>query len=180
MSHYYLAASLPRLALGADPGLTPEQFAFSCSTILSAAEQADLQAALDYRPEEGEDPFFAAWREAETQIANAVARARAARACALADDCTRETTSFSGLLQHEVAEAFEQPNPLQLELHLDRTRWAAIEEIVRFVPFSFAAVLAFAARLALAARWAAMDEETGREQLETIISQSLSEQGLTP
>ena len=74
-------------------------------------------------------------------------------------------------LDREVSDALAKANPLEREMGMDGARWKFVEELALEDASGLPTVLGFAVRLILAERWAAMQEEAGREQLEKLVSQ---------
>ena len=76
----YFASTLPSFAFGAPPPMSAEELRAAAEGNLRAADLAALDALLSGGP--SDHPFVAAWRDRDTQLRNAVARARAARGAA--------------------------------------------------------------------------------------------------
>lgn len=177
MNYYYFAASLPTLSLDERPPFSSERFHDLCRSHLSGNDlQAldELTAAGDV-PADADSPrpahaYVTAWREHETQVRNAVARARGARHKRDATPFLRESAGFDLSIERAVADAFARPTPLAREQALDRFRWNRAEELAGYSPFSCAAILAYAIKFRLSERWAAMSAEQGRQVAETIVS----------
>ncbi len=175
-TYYYFCASLPVLQLGEKPPWTMAQFLEECRRLLAADDVRQVQAALadDYgapAPARA-SRFVRDWRAWETQLRNAVARWRAARAGADLAGKLRDHPGFDCSLEKDVNDACARPNPLERELELDRLRWRWAEQSARAAPFGMAAILGFALRLRLAARWAALQDEPGRAAAAALIEQA--------
>jgi hypothetical protein len=167
----YLVASLPALSLDAPPPFSPDEFRFRCQGVLGDEDLAELDLILAGKAEEGRTSFCRAWAAADAQVRNTVAKARAAKLGVEAKSYLRSHPGYAVWLDKEVSDALAKANPLMRELGLDAARWKFVEELALADAFGVAAVLAFAVKLTLAARWAAMDENAGREQLEKLVSQ---------
>jgi hypothetical protein len=172
MSYYYFGATLLPLSLGEDPPLSSEEFARQCGDHLN---QSDLQALHQIAAGDlysaSRHPFVREWREADTQIRNAVARQRAARRRRDPGDYTRPQEGVDSSIEHGVSEAFARPDPLERELALDRLRWRRLLELSGTDPFAGRAVLSYAVRLAIVERWARMDGEAGSQSAESLVAQ---------
>jgi hypothetical protein len=109
------------------------------------------------------------WRERETQLRNAVARARANRAKRDAAPFLRPTAQHDTGIEKAVADAFAKDTPREREWALDQFRWRMLEELAGFNPFAGRAMLAYGLRLKLVERWAAMAEPRGEEAAARIV-----------
>lgn len=169
MNNYtYLGATLPTLVFGDPPPFPSAEFRRTCEGIMPPADLALLDAVLEGRP--SDRPGFARdWHDRETQLRNAVARARAAHAGTDARSYLREHGGYDVSVAKAVTDAFSKPNPLEREMELDRCRWRLAEDLARFEPFGLAAVLSFAVRLRIAERWAALKDETGARRVEELV-----------
>ena len=164
MSYEYFASTLPSFAFGAPPPMAPEALLAAAEGNLGAADLAALGALLSDGP--SDHPFVTAWRDRETQLRNAVARARAARLGeADASRWLRPHGGWSAAVEAGVAAAFQEPDPLRRHRALARLRWDQTLELAGLDPFSAAAVLAYAVRLRIAADLAKADEEQGLARL---------------
>ncbi|RKX32145.1 MAG: hypothetical protein DRP22_02680 [Verrucomicrobia bacterium] len=165
MKYYYLAASLPALVLGEAPPITQDKFLFSCSTVLDPADLQELERINQGRTEECTSAFMTRWREAETQLRNAVAAIRAQRRGVEVRPYLREHTGFQVWIEKGVTDAFAKENPREREMALDRLRWQILDELSRADPFGVGPVFAFALKLQSAWKWAGLDTERGRRLL---------------
>ena len=166
MSYYYLVASLPSVSLDDPSPIAEEELLDRCSRFLAAAEMDELKRILAGRYDECVTPFALKWRHAETQLRNAVARARAASRGVEAAPYLKSHAGFDVALEKTVAEAFSKSSPLEKEMELDRFRWRLLDDLVFAEAFEFSAVLAYALKLRIAARWAGRTDEAGRMRLE--------------
>jgi len=169
----YFASTLPSFAFGAPPPMSAEELRAAAEGNLRAADLAALDALLSGAP--SDHPFVAAWRDRDTQLRNAVARARAARGAASGGASSaggegaarwlRPHGGWSAAVESGVSAAFQEPDALRRHRALARLRWDQATELAGLDPFSSAAVLAYAVRLVLAADLAKADEEAGLERL---------------
>ena len=171
MSYWYLVASLPMLRLGEKPPMDAAAFRAACTGHLSDDEIATVDAVLENR-----EPLTGAasslWNS-EVQLRDAVVRVRAKNRGTDAARFIRPHEGFSVSIEKMVTDAFTRPNPLEQEMELDRARWALADELALTDPFGLPGILAFAAKVRLAARWASMDDETGRKNVEELILASV-------
>lgn len=169
----YFASTLPSFAFGAPPPMSAEELRAAAEGNLRAADLVALDALLSGAP--SDHPFVAAWRDRDTQLRNAVARARAARGAASggASSAGGEGTArwlrphggWSAAVESGVSAAFQEPDALRRHRALARLRWDQATELAGLDPFSSAAVLAYAVRLRIAADLAKADEEQGLARL---------------
>ena len=173
MSYEYFAASLPALRFGAPPPMEPAALLESARANLAPGDFAALEAVLAGRDGPG---FAAAWHALDSQIRNAVARARAARRNAAAGAGNpgsdagrflRPHAGWSASAERGVSAAFGETDPLERHLALARLRWdlAGEEARVGLDPFSAAAVCAYGVRLSILADLAKNDPTAGLARL---------------
>lgn len=166
----YFIASLPMLLPGHPPGITLDAFRAACAEQLTGRLAAAVQALLDNT--DCDHPFVRAWRAHETLLCNAVARRRAARLKQDAQRWLRPVDGGDMRIEHGVAAAFEQPDPLQRERALDRLRWNVLEELQGNQPLTSAVVLAYAVKLRILDRWSRLDAAAGAQRLEALTTLS--------
>ena len=182
MSCYYLIASLPRLTLDEKPLIAAEDFRALCHGQLGDQDARAVDALVDgpdYGGGTGGDvhPFVAAWQAREIQLRNAVARARAELRKTDAAGSIRPHTGFDTYIEDAVESAFDLPTPLEREKALDRLRWRILEELAGVDPFSPSVALAYAVKLRLAWRWAGMDPDRARRQVESVLEKTSPDGG---
>jgi len=176
-SYYYLAASLEPLFLDEEPPLTMAELLAAWAPWLDEDTGRDLRLLLEGRPEAAQAVCIRRWGDIETQIRNAAATQRAARARAEAGPFLRPCRQLDVFLDRAVTEAMAKTQPLERELALDRVRWAALDELARQDPFGLAALAAYAVKLSLAERWNRLTPEAGREALDALLAALPAEAG---
>lgn len=167
-NYWYLVSSLPYLRFGEKPSMGAEAFRAACVGWVTEEELAVIDAVLENR----EPPVGAAsglWN-GEVQLRDAIVRVRAKNRGVDASSFLKPYEGFSATIEKMVVDAFTRSDPLEQEMELDRARWALAEEPVAADPFGFAAVLAFAVKVRIAERWAQMDDEAGKTNVEELIS----------
>ena len=169
--YHYLTSSLPALSLEAPPPFTPDEFRFKCQGVLGKGDLAELDLVLAGRAAEGRSAFARAWAGADAQIRNTAAKARGAKLGVEAKPFLKSHSGYAVWLDKEVSDALAKASPLARETGLDGARWKYVEDLARADATGLPAVLAFAVQLMLAARWAALQEEAGRERLEQLVSE---------
>jgi hypothetical protein len=175
MNHWYLVSSLPVLRLGEKPTMSVDAFRAACMGHLSEDERLAVEAVLENRePEAGETPAGWWWNR-EVQLRDAVVRVRAKNRGSDATPFLKPYVGFSVAIEKQVVDAFSRPNPLEQEPALDRARWGQADELALTAPFGFPGILAFAIKVRIAERWAELDEETGKEKVEELIQEVLTE-----
>jgi hypothetical protein len=166
VNHWYLVASLPSLALGGEPPLSPAAFRALCGEHLPDRDLRELDALLD--PAAGDtagSAFARTWQQFQLRVQDECAVQRAARLGIDAGPWRADVGVPDATLIGAVREAMQQPDPRSRELQLDTLRWRMLEDAARQEPFGQAAVLGYGLRLQIAARWAARTETAGRLRL---------------
>jgi len=171
MNYYFFVASLPALSPEAPPPLTVEDFQAQCREHLSPSDAAAVDALLTGDRARMRGSFLHAWRQRETQLRNAIVRARAERLDRDASGFVDPDAETESAVERTVSDAYARPTPLERELALDRYRWSLAETMAGFNPFSIDAILAYAIKLQLLSRWHTWDERAGRKVAEAIIAQ---------
>lgn len=174
MAYFYLVASLPLLALDRDTPWSPEEFYYYCENLLSPSDLRDLRRIVDGELDAVADPALRRWLSTETQLRNALARVRAARAGVDAAPYQRSFTGFDVRTERVAAEAMGAADPLERELILDKHRWHLLEEMVGLDSFGAAAVFSYALRLRIAQKWQSLTEEKGRAVVEGIVEDNVA------
>jgi hypothetical protein len=172
--YWYLVSSLPYLRFGEKPPMNADGLRAACAGWLTDEELALIEAALENRAP-ALDGCASAWWNGEVQLRDAVVRVRAKKRAADASAFIKPYDGFSATIEKMVTDAFTRPDPLEQEMELDRARWTLVEELAVAVPFSLAAILAFAVKLRIAGRWAAMHEDAGKEKVEELILAATAE-----
>jgi len=172
VKYAYFVASLPVLVFNAPPPMPLDEFRAAAARQLTPRDLATLDALLD--DGSSDHPFVLEWRARETQLRNAVARARAAAANVEVRPFLREHTGWDVALERAVMDAMSRANPLERELELDRCRWHLADDLARFRPFDLDGVLAYAVKLRVLERWGRMDAESGRQRLEAWVDQAVA------
>ena len=161
MEYVYLVASLPTLALTAAPRISSDSLLASSAGVLRPDHWEDLRAIVEDRPQDVRGSELRPYRDADTQLRDALARIRAARAGAAYDPGAHAYGGYDVRCVDAAERALELDDPLERELLLDGLRWTLLGELALSPPFGFQAVLAYALKLRLAEKWAAMDEAEG-------------------
>jgi hypothetical protein len=174
LAYYYLVASLPRLILGERPPITSVELARMGDGQLSQPDLADLEHIVRGRPDEVAHPGFRAYVARETQLRDALARARAARVGAEAAAFERPFAGFDGEVERVAAEAMALSDPLERELMLDRFRFRILDGLALPSSFDAIVVLAYAAKLLLVERWYSFEEERGAALLHRLVDGSVA------
>lgn len=174
MGYPYLVASLPMLALDREPSWSPEEFYHYCENLLSPMDLRDLRCIVDGELDVVANPSVRRWLSTETQLRNALARARATRAGVDAAPFQRPYVGFDVSTERTAAEAMGAADPLEREMILDKHRWHLLEEMVGLDSFGSAAVFSYALRLRIAQKWQNLTEEKGRVVVEGIVEDNVA------
>jgi hypothetical protein len=161
VEYVYLVASLPALELTTAPRISSRELLASSAGVLRPDHWADLRAVLEDRPHDAHAAELAPYLAADTQLRNAVAHLRAARAGVTYDAGLHPADGFDARCAAVAERAMEMDDPRERELALDRLRWTMLNELAVSRAFGFQAVLAYGIKLRLAEKWAAMDEAAG-------------------
>ncbi len=178
MNHYYFVATLPMLTLDETPDISLETFRSDCARHLPASVAAVATALSGEHGDivEGGGTFVARWHDAENQVRNAVARARATRRGMDISRDLRPVGAFDVAMEKAVQEAFTRATPLEREHAIDTCRWTKVDELAGHDAFSTASVFAYAVKLAIAHRWAALDERTGAAAAHVLVDQNIEQE----
>jgi len=172
--YWYLVSSLPYLRFGEKPLMDASAFRAACVGWLTDGELDVIDAVLETRePPVG---IASAWWNGEIQLRDAVVRVRAKNRNVDASPFIQPYDGFSVTIEKMVTDAFARPDPLEQEMELDRARWALVDELAVSAPFNFTAILAFAVKVRIAERWAGMNEDVGKENVEQFIECALGEE----
>jgi hypothetical protein len=174
LSYPYVAASLPLLFLGDPPPYSVEEFRSRMEGLMDVEDLHELDLLLDGRSGEGRSSFAREWHNAETQLRNAVARIRGGH---FREDVTLHSRAHAGFqvsIEETVTRAFQETNPLETELSLDRHRCSVLDDLILFEPFGLAAILAFALKLKIIERWARLSDEEGSRRIRSLVREYAS------
>ncbi len=172
MSYPFFIATLPHLLPAEPPAVTVAWFLERAQANLRDPDWDLLTALVEDRPHR--HGLVQAWRRHETQLRNAVARHRAARAETDPAPWLREHEGYDVSLERGVAQAFQAADPLQRERLLDGLRWRRAEELAGYDPFAVDVVLIYFLKLRIAERASQRDADTGRERRRTLLDGLLS------
>lgn len=161
MEYVYLVASLPMLELTTAPRISSAELLAAAAGILRQDHWQDLRALVEDRPRDVRSHELRPYLDAETQLREALARLRAARAGAAYDSGAHPYGGYDARSVGVAERAMDLDDPLERELMVDRFRWTLLDELAVSPPFGFQAVLAYALKLRLAEKWAATDEAAG-------------------
>jgi hypothetical protein len=179
VEYAYLMASLPRLELLGDLPLSSADLLRATDGVLSNDDAGDVRAILEDRHDEVRaSDEVRGYLDAETQLRNALSRARASRAGVEASAAQRPHSGFQSRVEEVATRAMTVEDPLERELLLDRHRWSLLDEVAALPAFGRQAVFAYAFRLRLAEKWAALTEEAGLKVATQVVESNLLESGV--
>ncbi len=116
-----------------------------------------------------ENPAETQWKNWEETLLNYLAAARAAK---LGKDQTpylNKSGSAESLMKSAVQEAVKAENQQKAEEIIDKLRWSFLNELSATHSFDFNVALSYLLKLKILERWAALDEEAGKEALNKSI-----------
>lgn len=160
MQYYYLIAALPMLRLDAEPPMSTGEFIELCR------QQLTEEDFIKFSSESGclLSAEFEAWN---TALKNELVKLRASRLGFDADESLKEGGIFAGLAEL-AREVFNQENPLEAELLLDKMRWNKISDLEALEYFSEEKLAAYLLKLKLLERRALFTREDGNENYRQI------------
>lgn len=178
MAYEYLMASLPLLAIGKDIPMSSADFFAYCEPMLNGKDSRGLKAAMDGRLSEVDHPGVKQYWAAETQLRDAVARIRAAKAGTDPAPYLKAFPGWDSLAEKTAADAMSAANPLDRELIIDNYRWHVLEDLAALDAFGMVAVYSYGLRLQIAEKWLKLDESQGEAAVTTIIEDNVAGIGL--
>lgn len=172
MSYPYLVSSLPMLGIDKQPPMSLEVFVELCQEQLTDVDFQELEALLSVDEQPTNNSFIKEWRAAETQLRNAVARARAAKLDGVdANKWLRTHTGFDVVLENGVSSAFQEKDPALRQKALDQLLWDKAAELAGYDEFSLKAIFAYAIQLKICnIRNSQTDSEKGAARLAAVAS----------
>lgn len=172
MSYPYLVSTLPMLGIDKQPPMSLEAFVELCQEQLSNADFQELEALLSEDEQPTNNSFIKEWRAAETQLRNAVARARAAKLDGVdANKWLRTHSGFDVVLENGVISAFQERDPALRQKVLDQLLWDKATELAGYDEFSLKAIFAYAIQLKICnVRSSQTDSEKGATRLTAVAS----------
>jgi len=170
MSSYpYFISTLPSLAFGEVPPMSSRDFIENSREWISDADWKALKVAVSGGENQIKNPAGIQWRNWEETLQNALAAARAAK---LGKDQTpylNKAGIADSLMKSAVQEAIKAENQQKAEEILDKLKWSFLDELSAAHYFDFNVALCYLLQLKILERWAALDEETGKETLNKSI-----------
>jgi len=169
----YIVTSLPYLDFTGPPSMSPAAFVDYCEGLLAPADHEALRRVVAGDLGAVQHPAMQRYAARETQLRNAVAKIRAARAGADAERALREHPGWDISVEEGAVQAMAMPDPLERERALDRIRWRMLDELALMPAFGVQAVYAYALKLRLLEKWQKLSDEHGTETVAQIIEQNV-------
>ena len=172
-SYYYLVAQLPYLSYGFPSPMETRKFRELCVDLMDGNDLALLErCSLDPAVSGGEStgsPLIDGWAAWERALRIHLAKFRAARL--KREDAVLPDAPFEPLDAAAAARAaLALESPLEAELQLDRSRWAAIEALQTGNYFSRDTVYAYLLKLLILDRKALFRVEEGFAEYKAIYA----------
>jgi len=174
VDYTYLVASLPLLSFGGEPPMTVAEFVVYATPLMAPRDAEGLRKLVAGRFEDVRHPAIQALAARETQLRNAVARARAVRVGQDPGRYTRPHEGWQVAVEEGVAQAMAIGDPLQREQALDQLRWGLIDEIAAAPAFGLQAVYAYALKLSILEEWDRRDHQRGMDVAHRVIEESIT------
>lgn len=150
-------------------------FRAACAELVPDDELEAIDAVLDNREAAAGGEPAMEWWSREVQLRNAVTRVRAKARGTDAGRFLQPHEGFAVWIEKAVTDAFTRLNPLEREMELDRIRRTLADELALSDPFGFPGLLAFAVNVRIAERWAHLNEDAGKESVEELVQEILTE-----
>lgn len=174
-SYYYFVTTLPSLqATAAAPPIPYAEFLDRASRFLSAKDQATLEGAALFLPEDGispksaaSSPLLARYFRWERSLRNELVRLRAGRMQKPVERHLKPgDPEWDGL--KTAGAAFQADDPLQGELLIEHDRWSFIEALSVNRFFDIEYLVAYALLLQTLERRARFNAESGQQGYRTV------------
>lgn len=176
MNYYYLSASLPSLSFDTKAPLSVKDFRAAAAEHLSSDDLEAITALDNIWESEPRSRFVREWKAKETSLRNALVKARAIHLKKESAAFLRETSAFDSDAERTASDAMSRSNPLEREQILDKYRWAALDVMAGFNPFSSDAILAYSLKLSISQRWSRMSSEEGARNAASVMETAMSHQ----
>ena len=128
-----------------------------------------LKTAANGYENNTKNPVGKYWKEWEKTLRNTLAAARAAKLGKDQAPYLNKSGSADAQMRSAVQEAVKTENQLKAEEIIDKLRWSFFDELSATHSFDFNVALSYLLKLKILERWAALDEETGKENLNKSI-----------
>ena len=170
MSSYpYFISTLPALSFGETPPFSSAEYIKNSREWISDADWQALKAAASGYDNPAKNPVEKQWEEWEETLRNALAAARATKLGKDQAPYLGKSGNANGQMRSAVQEAVKTENQLKAEEIIDKLRWSFFDEFSATHSFDFNVALSYLLKLKILERWAALDEETGKETLNKSI-----------
>jgi hypothetical protein len=153
MQYYYLVAALPMLRLENELPLTHSEFTEQCRQQLSEEDFIKFSSESGCRLE----AEYEAWN---TALKNELVKLRSAKLGFEAEESLKDGRIYAGIAEL-AREIFNQDNPLEAEILMDKMRWNKISDLEALEYFSVEKLSAYALKLKLLERKALFTKEQG-------------------
>ncbi len=166
MSSYpYFISTLPSLAFGDQPPMTSADFLKNSREWISDADWQALKSAAEGYKNPKKNAVEKQWGNWEETLRNSLAAARAAKLGKDQAPYLNKSGSANSQMRSAVQEAVKAENQQKAEETIDKLKWSFLDEISATHSFDFNVALSYLLKLKILERWAALDEETGKDKL---------------
>jgi hypothetical protein len=176
---YYILASLPFLHFGQDPPLSYEALVDRWGGWLNAGDQAQLRLArlaIDQVPWSAVvNRSLKAWVVFENSLRNELVRFRADRLKRPPETYLRPQLPWDSRPGRLLGEVVKEPSPLLREQALAELRWRCLTDLSGGHAYDLDALIIYALKLQILQRLSLFDEERGRQRLEELIEDNLTQ-----
>jgi len=132
---------------------------------ISDADWQALKAAVEGHENPAKNAVEKQWENWEETLRNSLAVARAAKLGKDQAPYLNKSGSADSQMRSAVQEAVKAENQQKAEETIDKLKWSFLDELSATHSFDFNVALSYLLKLKILERWAALDEETGRDKL---------------
>ncbi len=160
--YYYSVSSLPFLLYNTKVKLTSEEFLNSCVVELSENDYSLLESSSIYSFKESKYrcEVLEKWQNWETSLRNELVKLRSQNLDLDPDKYLQDSSYIHGSFDR-AREAFNQESPIEAEEHLNRSRWAYLDELETSHYFDIEKLIIYYLKLQLLERKEKFNKDEG-------------------
>ncbi len=149
--------------------MTSEDFLEDSREWIPEADLYALKAAAEGYENPEKNDVEIQWENWKETLRNSLAAARAAKLGKDQAPYLSKSGSADSQMRSAVQEAVKEENQQKAEETIDKLKWSFLDEISATHSFDFNIALSYLIKLKILERWAALDEEAGKEALNKSI-----------
>lgn len=171
--YYFLAASLPDLFLGRDPGMSVFDFDELCAgqmtrQALARLKQGTLRVGRASESAAGLPPVYAAYTRFEQYLRTRIAERRAGRNAERTAHLP-DPERYFGEVDFALGALTALADPIEREKAVDRIRWRMLDELEAGHTFDFDGLCVYRLRLEILNRYRGRSAEKGRFNFDVAV-----------